>query len=1211
MEKSAPTGRNQRVIINCVLFCSLLFCGTLLAQTPCVVSPPDLVSWWQGGGNASDRAGANHGTLTGNVSFAPGRVGLGFVFEGNGDAVRLGNPANLWLQDFSIEAWIQRASASSGGDGLILSHGSGGYGLGMDGGGHLFLTRLDVNGVTGGNTSISDTGWHHVAVTKIGSAVVFYVDGLAYPAPLYDSGGFKFTTGMAIGARGDNLGNSFLGTIDELTIYHRTLSAAEIRALYNAGLAGKCTVDPPIIFSQPTSQTVFAGTAVSFDVLADGALPVSYQWIFNDTNIVSGATNSRLTLSNVQANQAGNYSAQVINAFGSIVSSNALLTVLPAGSCLAAPPGLVSWWPGRGNALDRAGANHGTLTGNVSFGPGRAGLGFVFDGSSDAVRLGNPANLWLQDFTIEAWIQRASASTVSSGGAGLILSYGSGGYGLGLDAGGHLFLTRLDVNGVTGGNTSISDTSWHHVAVTKTGSAVVFYLDGLAYPALRYDSGGFTFSTGVVIGARGDSLGNSFLGTIDELTIYQRSLSAAEIQTIHNAGSTGKCTVDPLILFSQPTSQTVFAGTSVSFHVLADSAWPVSYQWIFNDTNIISGATNASLAFGNVQMAQAGNYSVQVTDAFGSILSSNALLTVSPAGSCLAMPPGLVSWWPGRGNALDRAGANHGTLTGNVGFAPGRVGLGFVFDGNGDAVLLGNPVNMWLQDFSIEAWIQRASASAVSLVGGDGLILSYGSGGYGLGLDAGGHLFLTRLDVNGVTGGNTSINDTSWHHVAVTKTGSAVVFYVDGVAYPVPPYNSGGFTFSTGLVIGARGDSLGNTFLGTIDELTIYQQSLSAAEIQLIYNAGSTGKCAVDPLFIFSHPTNQTVFAGADVSFNVLADGAWPVGYQWIFNGTNVISGATNAWLTVTNVQLTQAGKYSVEVTNAFGSILSSDALLTVLSTGSCWPVPPGLVSWWPGRGNASDAAGSNHGTLKNDVSFAPGRIGLGFVLDGIGAGVELGNPASLQLQDFTIEAWTRRASASVSSPDQGSGPGAFVFSCGYAGYGFGIFDDGSLLLTKSGFSHVRSTGGVSDTNWHHVAVTKSGSTVIFYIDGAANVAPAYDPGFVFSTKVAIGVNGDTMRNGFFWSIDELAVYSRALSANEIQAIYNASASGKCAVDSPLIVTQPTGQLVFLGSGATLSAVADGPQPVSYQWLINGTNVPGATNSTLNFPSVATSDGGT
>ncbi|EEF60409.1 virginiamycin B lyase family protein [Pedosphaera parvula] len=83
----------------------------------------------------------------------------------------------------------------------------------------------------------------------------------------------------------------------------------------------------PVLLSEPLSQTVDLGTNVSFSATAAGAAPLTYQWLFNGTNI-GGATQSSFVITNVQTNNAGNYSIVVTNAFGSITSSNALLNVI-------------------------------------------------------------------------------------------------------------------------------------------------------------------------------------------------------------------------------------------------------------------------------------------------------------------------------------------------------------------------------------------------------------------------------------------------------------------------------------------------------------------------------------------------------------------------------------------------------------------------------------------------------------------------------------------------------------------------------------------------------------------------------------------------------------------------------------------------------------------------------------------------------------------
>jgi hypothetical protein len=81
---------------------------------------------------------------------------------------------------------------------------------------------------------------------------------------------------------------------------------------------------------------------------------------------------------------------------------------------------------------------------------------------------------------------------------------------------------------------------------------------------------------------------------------------------------------------------------------------------------------------------------------------------------------------------------------------------------------------------------------------------------------------------------------------------------------------------------------------------------------------------------ITQQPTNQNVQPGANASFNVTATGDPPLAYQWFFNSSNAIPGATATNLTVLNPDFSNAGPYSVVVSNSFGSITSALAILTV-----------------------------------------------------------------------------------------------------------------------------------------------------------------------------------------------------------------------------------------------------------------------------------------
>jgi len=128
---------------------------------------------------------------------------------------------------------------------------------------------------------------------------------------------------------------------------------------------------------------------------------------------------------------------------------------------------------------------------------------------------------------------------------------------------------------------------------------------------------------------------------------------------------------------------------------------------------------------------------------------------------------------------------------------------------------------------------------------------------------------------------------------------------------------------------------------------------------------------------ITNHPSPQSVTAGFSSSFDVLAGGTAPLKYQWRRNG-NPMNGATNSSYMINNTHLSDAGNYTVVVTNASGSITSNPALLTVnppaAPTLSLPSQTPGVFqfSFTPAVGltnfvlTNSDVGSSSWGTLTN-----------------------------------------------------------------------------------------------------------------------------------------------------------------------------------------------------------------------------------------------------
>ena len=318
----------------------------------CAPPPAGLVAWWPGDGNANDIAGTNNGTLLDAASFAPGEVGSAFSFNGNNQCVQVPYSQTLVASTYSIEAWVNPLAqvsdpvdqdiifgqsygclelvARTGSSGVVIA-----FGFGTSH--YSFFWVVSTNEIPIGQFS-------HLAGTWDGTTLRLYVNGVlnaqsAPEASPVDSGCPFFIGGFYTTNDGscDYVGQFFNGLIDEVSYFNRALAGAEIQAFYDAGSAGKCHI--PAITSQPRGQVGYWGKSVAFNVQVTGGPPLSYQWL-KDGSPLDGATASSLVLTNLQLTDAGNYSVVVTNAYGSTTSSNAYLTMNPAGVSLALYSGI-------------------------------------------------------------------------------------------------------------------------------------------------------------------------------------------------------------------------------------------------------------------------------------------------------------------------------------------------------------------------------------------------------------------------------------------------------------------------------------------------------------------------------------------------------------------------------------------------------------------------------------------------------------------------------------------------------------------------------------------------------------------------------------------------------------------------------------------------------------------------------------------------------
>jgi hypothetical protein len=248
-----------------------------------------------------------------------------------------------------------------------------------------------------------------------------------------------------------------------------------------------------------------------------------------------------------------------------------------------------------------------------------------------------------------------------------------------------------------------------------------------------------------------------------------------------------------------------------------------------------------------------------------------------------------------------------------------------------------------------------------------------------------------------------------------------------------------------------------------------------------------------------------------------------------------------------------------------------------------------GPVALWRGDGNADDSISTNHGILLNGVSFVsglvPGEGGQAFSLDGINDELRFNHSPDFNFtQGVTIAGWLRTSgtgdfSGLVDKFAQGGGQITGVQIGTSGNNGFPPNQSGILrsdLGTGSSYTTAFNFRPVFDGLPHHFAVTCDGQEAILYVDGVPG-PPVVATNWVANNTADIIVGHDSDSGGRYFNgqLDDLAVYTRALSADEIQAL-----AGK-----PLL------QIVHSAPG---QAIVSWPQTVSgYRLQTNTTLNPG------------------
>lgn len=236
-----------------------------------------------------------------------------------------------------------------------------------------------------------------------------------------------------------------------------------------------------------------------------------------------------------------------------------------------------------------------------------------------------------------------------------------------------------------------------------------------------------------------------------------------------------------------------------------------------------------------------------------------------------------------------------------------------------------------------------------------------------------------------------------------------------------------------------------------------------------------------------------------------------------------------------------------------------------VLLTGTtnaqeCFPAPDGLVAWWPGDGNTNDIQGGNTGALVNGATFASGKVGESFSVDGVDDYIEVPHSAVLNIQQaITIDVWVMKLGACTDNcwVVMKQNEADSLSCCDHLRYGLyvaGYTDNraGFSLSLDNWTDVLTSPNPIPNNEWTHIAGTFDGSIAKLYVNGVLSNSQAQE-GVITSTTqgpLYIGATRHGYDEFFNGQIDEVEIFDRALSDGEIFAIYEAGSAGKCKAET-------------------------------------------------------------
>ena len=334
---------------------SVFMCGKAFSQVPSYVPSNGLVGWWPFNGNANDESGnGNNGTVNGATLTSDRNGNSNSAYSFNNSEITTFISSSQFSSDYTISIWVRINSNNTSyptflvGNNVISGMGDPSY-LITQLYQNKFVHYMQIAPTNAGvalyqSNSLNLDTWYHLVISSTNQQCKMYIDGientLAGPIYLSNLGSY-----LHIGNGRDN-GEIFIGQLDDIAIFNRSLSQQEITNLYNGCSASTIT-------TQPTNQTVNPTTSAQFVVNATSVS--SFQWQtdlglgfqnLSNAGQYSGANNDTLVVSNASISNNNQQFRCIVNPESCADTSDiVVLTVSTAGLNELSVQGNVSLYP--------------------------------------------------------------------------------------------------------------------------------------------------------------------------------------------------------------------------------------------------------------------------------------------------------------------------------------------------------------------------------------------------------------------------------------------------------------------------------------------------------------------------------------------------------------------------------------------------------------------------------------------------------------------------------------------------------------------------------------------------------------------------------------------------------------------------------------------------------------------------------------------------